>query len=166
MTRRHKHSRRTVLRTIGAGVVAGSVMTGSATASGECDDDAIDMTGETGKPVFDPEDACATLEGGSVDVTWHNSHELPYAHNVHLHHEDMQGEYVSPAIGPEYEWTVTFKDQNGDLLLTNDRSGTRKIVGFNGEVELHMHCDLHDIDGLDPTYSMEGTLTIKRPNDD
>lgn len=34
MTRRHTHSRRNVLRTIGAGVVAGSVISGSASAQG------------------------------------------------------------------------------------------------------------------------------------
>lgn len=130
-------NRRTVLRSIGAGLVGGTALTGSAVAAQHGRTD-IYLRGHN----FTPNTAQISLggEGGSATVRWTNdegkygSEEFPVVHDVHLHHNedevvqsgiftqmnsfDPDGEGELPAIplGPTF-YEVEFREEDGDLVI-------------------------------------------------
>lgn len=138
--------RRTVLKTIGAGVVGGTVLTGSATAStGRTD---IYLRGHN----FTPNQANVSLggEGGSATVRWTNDEVnlygmgFPIPHDVHIHHgnqhlvesgvftqlpefEDPESGMTIP-LGPNF-YELEFSEEDGDLVIT-ETSGKVASTGF------------------------------------
>lgn len=130
--------RRSVLRSIGAGLVGGTALTGSAVAARNDRTD-IYLRGHS----FTPNKAHVSLggEGGSATVRWINdevkysSEELPVPHDVHLHHHD-EGDVVQSGIftqmesfdpdgdgpaptfslGPTF-YEIKFREENGNLVI-------------------------------------------------
>lgn len=130
-------NRRTVLRGIGASLVGGTALTGSAGAAqgGRTD---IYLRGHN----FTPNTAHVRLggQGGSATVRWINdevkysSEEFPVPHDVHLHHHegdvvksgiftqmesfDPDGDGPIPPVplGPTF-YEVEFREENGDLII-------------------------------------------------
>lgn len=167
-------NRRTVLKTIGAGVVGGTVLTGSATAStGRTD---VYLRGHN----FTPSQANVSLggEGGSATVRWTNDEVdyfgegFPVPHDVHIHHGDdhlvESGVFVQPIdlpidLGPSY-YEVEFRDVDGDLeieevggqvdatlleeppfIVPGEETQTTTIEDWGGKATLDVHCSLHSI---------------------
>lgn len=135
--------RRTVLKTIGAGVVGGTVTIGSATASTGED---IYLRGHQ----FTPNQANVRLggEGGSATVRWTNDEVnyfgegYPVPHDVHLHHDGNHLEsgiftqmsaFDDPNFG-EVELGATFYEvefrEEGDDLVVEETGGKIASTGL------------------------------------
>lgn len=114
---------------------------------------------------FVPQDLTITLGGGEVVVRWVNREED--VHSVHLHHDELRGtdvqEYVARPITSGEGRDVTFSvNENGDVVLADDRRKLAHIDDFSSvaPLTLNMHCDIHDAEGLDQPFTMNGSLTI------
>lgn len=130
-------NRRNVLRGIGASLVGGTLLSGSAVANrGDRTD--VYLRGHN----FTPNSARVKLggEGGSATVRWINdegnygSEELPVPHDVHLHHDDADvvksgiftqmnsfdpdgdGPIPPVPLGPTF-YEVEFREESGDLVV-------------------------------------------------
>jgi hypothetical protein len=130
-------NRRNVMRGIGASLVGGTLLSGSALADpGDRTD--VYLRGHN----FTPNSAKVRLggKGGSARVRWINdevkygSEELPVPHDVHLHHEhadvvksgiftqlesfDPDGDGPIPPVplGPTF-YEVEFREEDGDLVV-------------------------------------------------
>ncbi|NHN46504.1 hypothetical protein G9464_02690 [Halostella sp. JP-L12] len=138
-------TRRNVLKTIGAGVTGGTVLTGSATASpGQGTD--IYLRGHN----FTPNQANVRLGGeGSATVRWTNDEVnyfgegFPVPHDVHLHHEDghlvesgiftQMSSFNAPdlgsvPLGPTF-YEVEFREEGNDLVI-EETGGKVASTGF------------------------------------
>lgn len=138
--------RRAVLKTLGAGIVGGTVLTGSATASSNGRTD-IDLRGHN----FTPNQANVSLgDDGSATVRWTNdevkysSEEFPVPHDVHLEHDEshlvesgiftQMSTFDAPdpigtvELGPTY-YEVEFREEGSDLVI-EEKSGKVASKGF------------------------------------
>lgn len=143
--------RRTVLKTIGAGVAGGAVLTGTAGASSGGRTD-IYLRGHH----FTPKQANVRLggEGGSATIRWTNDEVnyfgkgYPIPHDVHLHHGHdhlvesglfVQERYFKPPeappgtppidLGPTF-YEVEFREEGSDLVI-EETSGKVASKGFD-----------------------------------
>lgn len=173
MKRPKQSNRRTVLKTIGAGIIGGTVMAGSATASPNGRTD-IDLRGHS----FTPNRAKVKLggDGGSATVRWTNDEVnyygegFPVIHDVHLHGEDHEGHLVKSGIytqlssfmgfdlGPNF-YEVEFSEEGSDLVIEEvggkvasgpkppfplvESYDTATIEDWGGSVTLDVHCSIH-----------------------
>jgi hypothetical protein len=151
-----KRNRRTVLRTIGAGMIGGAVITGSTTASANGRTN-IDLRGHN----FAPNQAKVKLggESSSAVVRWINDEvkygrkEFPIVHDVHLHYneEDLvksgiytqMESFVAPCLddpeeicrydlGPNF-YEVKFREEGTDLVIeeTNGKVASKPFPPFS-----------------------------------
>lgn len=171
MTRTYTN-RRKVLKTIGAGVVGGSVLTVSVSAQSSRDvtNGTIELTGEDKFEPGTDNPATVTLGGSSPTVTFENIADPGHSHNVNVHEEgDESNKVKSQLIESGETYTIELKETNSGQLKVSEVVGenaggtTQSItVPFpSGGTTLHMHCDLHDIDPL-PNFSMHGTMDVSR----
>lgn len=138
--------RRTALKTLGTGIVAGTALTGSAAASIEERTD-IALRGHN----FTPNQANVRLgESGSATVRWTNDEvdyfgqRFPVPHDVHLHHGESElvesgiftqmsvfdaPELGEVPLGPTF-YEVEFREDGSDLVI-EETSGKVHSTGFN-----------------------------------
>lgn len=139
--------RRTVLKTIGAGVLGGTALTGSATASPN-ERTNIHLRGHN----FTPNQAKVRLggEGGSATVRWTNDEVnyfgegFPVPHDVHLHGEEghlvesgiftQMSSFDDPNLGPiplgPTFYEVEFREEGSDLVI-EEVGGKVASTGFD-----------------------------------
>lgn len=154
--------RRTVLKTLGASVVGGTVMVGTAAGQGPDLSIALTQTEE-----FDPSNPSVSLgQSGSATIDFVN--QADHDHNVTVHEDGQTGNRVkSQLIGPGERYQIELEEQSGELAVKEtdaygNAGGTTHsaTVDFSGgSTTLEMHCDLHDVPGL-PNFSMHGTISV------
>lgn len=161
--------RRSVLKTVGAGLVGVTALTGSAAAACSADT-CVALQGHQ----FLPRNASVSLGSDGVGtVQWTNKepliqgHEVP--HDVHLKHGDHHLVHSSDDADEHDEYllkgdsyVVEFSAVGNDLVIeeTRDDSSssvttTATIKNWGGEVTLDMLCEIHD-----DFTNMVGTLTV------
>lgn len=169
MTDLYHSNRRTVLKTLGAGVVGGTVLTG--TAAADVGDVTIEIkdNGGGGDPTtfdefeFDPAEKTINLASGeSKEVDWDSPSSNGHTHDVTFHNVDLQSGELVP--GASYQVKLT---NNGDGTLTVEETGfygnwtdvedeNRESVTVNfdsGSRNLNYFCSFHP--------NMEGTLKVR-----
>lgn len=163
-------NRRTVLKIIGAGVVGGTVLTGSASAHQDVTNSQILQVDHS----FDPDKAGVDLgESDPATVTFVN--EAGIDHNVVIHEAGNGSNLVrSEALRDGEKYQVVFTD-NGDGTFTVTETDAFGSAGDDTQsltashlsshtAELHMHCDIHNGGTSDEdAFEMEGEILVDAP---
>lgn len=138
MNRPKLTDRRTVLKTLGAGVVGSIAAAGTAAGHSTTGDILLENLD------FSPD--TYTVEGLSAEVTWeHNDSGSGFIHNVAIDHQDMKSRVKSPPLNHGDTYTAHFGTEmiGGEQHLVIEDSDQRAAVRFDGSIDLHVHCDLH-----------------------
>jgi hypothetical protein len=149
MTNARYTNRRTLLRTLGAGVAGGVALTGSAVATHDQDTTIrlVAVNGGVlngGSHAFDPN----SYHTDPDSVTWLHDDPTPggIVHNVRIHeHGNRTNQLNSPRLSEGDRYVVNFSLEDGGsiLRLADDRRSITIDVSGKSKQELGVHCDYH-----------------------
>lgn len=170
MTGLGETNRRTVLKTIGLGVVGGTVLTGPAVASHGCGDDLCIHLNHFSFVELDT--SITVTDGDSKLVTFTNVEDPEFdnapapKHDVNIHEEGATDEVNSAVLSggdPGDSYQVRLENPGGgnlNVIETNangNSGGTTETITASfsgGSIDLHVHCRHHQ--------GMEGTIIVNR----
>lgn len=144
-------TRRTVLKTIGVGVVGSAGLAGSATA--DVDSGPILLKDTS----FNP----PTYHTDVDTVTWEHADTsfAGFVHNVHIHdHEDEGNRLMSSGaleFGDTYDVIFSLVDGGSTLRLEDENQVTDVPVDGLDDIEFGVHCDFHE-----GAANIEGTMKM------
>lgn len=136
-------NRRTVLKTMGAGVASGAALSGSAVASDDQEGEIRLVSTGYGHD-FSPD----TYHTDADSVTWRHADSTAggIVHNVRIHeHGNRTNQLNSPRLSEGDTYTVNMSLVDGDdtLQLSDDSRTIAIDVSGQTEQELGVHCDYH-----------------------